>query len=79
MKKALKIPDEKSKYDRLLRTGTFTGLAIAIHNFPEGLATFTAALQNPTLGVSIAVAIAIHNIPKASRCPVPIYYATGKR
>jgi ZIP family zinc transporter len=64
---------------KLLRMGIFTGLTIAIHNFPEGLATFAAALSNPTLGVSIAVAIAIHNIPEGIAVSVPVYFATGSR
>lgn len=64
---------------KLLRMGTFTALAIAIHNFPEGLATFTAALTDPALGIAIAVAIAIHNIPEGIAVSVPIYYATGSR
>jgi ZIP family zinc transporter len=64
---------------RLLRMGMFSALAIAIHNFPEGLATFAAALTDPTIGVSIAVAIAIHNIPEGIAVSVPIYYATGSR
>jgi len=64
---------------RLLRMGMFTALAIAIHNFPEGLATFAAALSDPHLGVSIAVAIAIHNIPEGISVSVPVYYATGSR
>ena len=64
---------------RLLRMGVFTALAIAIHNFPEGLATFAAALSDPTLGVSIAIAIAIHNIPEGISVSVPIYYATGSK
>ena len=51
----------------LLRMGILSALAIAIHNFPEGLATYTSALHDPTLGVSIAVAIAIHNIPERYR------------
>ncbi|KLU40316.1 MAG: zinc transporter ZupT [Limnochordia bacterium] len=63
----------------LMRMGMFSALAIAIHNFPEGLATFVGALQDPTLGVSIAVAIAIHNIPEGIAVSVPIYYATGSR
>jgi len=63
----------------LLRTGLFTALAIAIHNFPEGLATFLAALQDPGLGAAIAVAVALHNIPEGISVSVPIYYATGKR
>jgi ZIP family zinc transporter len=68
-------PDAKS----LERTGIFTALAVGIHNFPEGLVTFLAALQDPTLGVAIAVAIALHNIPEGISVSVPIYYATGDR
>ena len=67
---------EKSK---LMRTGLFTALAIAIHNFPEGLATFISALQEPSLAIPIVVAIAIHNIPEGIAVSVPIYYATGDR
>lgn len=74
---------EASKADadtaRLHRVGMFTALAIAIHNFPEGLATFTAALTDPSLGVAIAVAIAIHNIPEGVAVAAPIYFATGNR
>jgi zinc transporter, ZIP family len=59
--------------------GVFSALAIAIHNFPEGLATFMGALSDPALGISIAVAIAIHNIPEGVAVSVPIYYATKSR
>lgn len=65
--------------DKLLRMGLFSALAIAIHNFPEGLATFVSALKDPTLGISIASAIAIHNIPEGIAVSVPIYYATGSK
>ena len=54
-------------------------MAIGIHNFPEGLATFTAALNDPNLGVAIAIAIAIHNIPEGVAVAVPIFYATGSK
>lgn len=64
---------------KLMRMGLFSALAIGIHNFPEGLATFMAALADPTLGISIAVAVAIHNIPEGLAVSVPIYYATGSR
>lgn len=64
---------------RLMRMGLFTALAIGIHNFPEGLATFLSALHNPATGVAIAVAIALHNIPEGISVSVPIYYATGSR
>lgn len=71
--------EEARKNSKLMRMGTFTALAIAIHNFPEGLATFTAALTDPSLGIAIAVAIAIHNIPEGIAVSVPIYYATGSK
>ena len=64
---------------KLKRTGIFTALAIAIHNFPEGLATFTAAIAEPGLGVAVAVAIAIHNIPEGIAVSIPIFYSTGDR
>ncbi len=65
--------------EKLHRMGLFTALAIAIHNFPEGLATFLAVLEDPALGIAIAVAIALHNIPEGISVSVPIYFATGKR
>lgn len=64
---------------KLMRMGVFTALAIGIHNFPEGLATFLSALNDPTIGASIAVAIAIHNIPEGISVAIPVYYATGSR
>lgn len=68
--------DDKSE---LFRTGIFTALAIAIHNFPEGLATFVSAVHEPELAIPIVVAIAIHNIPEGIAVSVPIYSATGNR
>lgn len=67
------------KNHKLMRMGVFTALAISIHNFPEGLATFTSALTHPALGIAIAVAIAIHNIPEGIAVSVPVYYATGSK
>lgn len=63
----------------LLKMGTFTALAIAIHNFPEGIATFVSALQDPGLGVAITIAVAIHNIPEGIAVAVPVYFATGSK
>lgn len=63
----------------LQRMGILMALAIAIHNLPEGLATLTSALSDPTLGTAIAAAIAIHNIPEGIVTAVPIYYATGNK
>lgn len=68
-----------NKKNPLYRMGMFSALAIAIHNFPEGLATFAAALKDPAIGISIAVAIGIHNIPEGIAVSVPIYYSTGSR
>ena len=64
---------------RLLRTGMLTALAIAIHNFPEGFATFAAALGDPSVAVAITVAIALHNIPEGIAVAVPVFQATGSR
>ncbi|MBT8046057.1 MAG: zinc transporter ZupT [Pontiella sp.] len=72
--------EEYTKHNaKLMRMGLFTALAIAIHNFPEGLATFLAALEDPSLGIPIAIAIALHNIPEGISVSVPIFYATGNR
>ncbi len=77
---ARRVEDTRAPSEgRLKRMGLFTALAIGIHNFPEGLATFTATLADPALGLAIAVAIAIHNIPEGVAVAVPIYYATGSR
>lgn len=72
-------PDGAPVDARLMRMGLFSAMAIAIHNFPEGLATFMGALSDPGLGVSITVAIAIHNIPEGIAVSVPLYYATRNR
>jgi len=63
----------------LKRTGIFTAFAIAIHNFPEGFATFISSLENLTLGIAIAIAIAIHNIPEGLAVSLPIYHATNDK
>lgn len=74
------LHDEHSQSDAALkRTGMFTALAIGIHNFPEGFATFMASIENVSIGLSIALAIAIHNIPEGMAVSLPIYHATGNR
>jgi ZIP family zinc transporter len=67
------------KDPKLIRMGLFTALAIAIHNFPEGIATFMAGLTDTTIAIPIAVAIAIHNIPEGIAVSVPISYGSGSR
>ena len=64
---------------RLMRMGVFTALAIAVHNFPEGLATFVSAFQNPEVAIPIVAAIAIHNVPEGIAVSVPIYQASGSK
>ncbi|MDO4814401.1 MAG: zinc transporter ZupT [Gemella sp.] len=64
---------------KLMKMGLMTATALAIHNFPEGLATFVSALEDPTLAIPIVIAIAIHNIPEGLAVSVPIYQATGSR
>lgn len=71
--------DEGCRNRKLMRIGMLAALAIAVHNFPEGLATFTSAVKDPSLGIVIAIAIAIHNIPEGIAVSVPVYYATGDR
>jgi ZIP family zinc transporter len=73
------VQESATRFRKLYRMGILTALAIAIHNFPEGLATFVSALKDPKLGVAIAVAVAIHNIPEGVAVSIPIFYATGSR
>jgi ZIP family zinc transporter len=73
------INERQDPEKKLLRMGLFTAMAIAIHNFPEGLATFAGALKDPAVGIPIAIAIAIHNIPEGVSVSVPIYFATGSK
>jgi ZIP family zinc transporter len=64
---------------KLMRMSINTAIAIALHNFPEGLATFVATLNDPKVGGVLGLAIAIHNIPEGLCVAMPVYYATGKR
>ncbi|HBR03646.1 MAG TPA: zinc transporter ZupT [Ruminiclostridium sp.] len=73
-----KAQDQKPS-GHLFRTGLFTAIAVTIHNFPEGIATFISGMKNPALGFSVALAIAIHNIPEGISVSIPIYYATKSK
>lgn len=72
-------PSEKIKKEKLMRSGVLFALALGLHNFPEGVATFAASLSEPSTGIAIAIAVAIHNIPEGITVSVPIYYATNSR
>jgi len=71
--------EEVEKKKRLKHMGSMTALAIGLHNFPEGLATFVATLGDPAVGIALTVAVAIHNIPEGLCVSIPVYYATGSR
>lgn len=73
------VKERKQEQNKLMRMGVFTALAIAIHNFPEGMATFVSAFQDPGVAIPIVAAIAIHNIPEGIAVSVPIYQATGSK
>lgn len=67
------------RHSKIKRAGLLTAIAIAVHNFPEGLGTFLVTSQDVTIGISVALAIALHNIPEGIAVALPIYHATGKK
>ena len=70
--------DEKV-LSNLRSVGLLSAIAITIHNFPEGVVSYIAYLDNPKLGVSLAIGIAAHNIPEGLSVALPVFYATNKR
>lgn len=75
-----KVEDAHDKnVNNLYRVGVMSAVAIAIHNFPEGIATFMTGYGDISKGMSIAFAVALHNIPEGIAVSVPLYYATGSR
>ncbi len=71
---------QKAKhYRKFHRIGLFTAIALAIHNFPEGLVTFVTNMNGDAFGIPIAIAITIHNIPEGIAIALPIYFATQSR
>lgn len=76
---AVGIMEKAGGTEALKKLGIMSALAIAIHNFPEGMATFIGALNDPEMGAGITFAIAIHNIPEGISVAIPIYYATKSK
>lgn len=73
------IEVKDKKHSKLFRVGFVSMIAITLHNFPEGIATFISSYQDVKLGLSITIAIAMHNIPEGIAVAMPIYYATGSK
>jgi len=71
--------DSKADKKHLTRVGMLAAIAITVHNFPEGMATFFATLEDPVVGTSLGFAIAVHNIPEGISIAIPVYYATGDK
>jgi ZIP family zinc transporter len=76
---AVGVVEQTGNEKALHRLGLMSALAIAIHNFPEGIATFIGALNDPQMGAGITFAISIHNIPEGIAVAIPIYYATKSK
>lgn len=76
---AVGMLEQTGSASALKKLGVMSALAIAIHNFPEGIATYVGALNNPEMGAGITFAIALHNIPEGIAIAIPIYYATRSK
>jgi zinc transporter ZupT len=76
---AERAENKEKEQKKLTVLGINTAIAIGLHNFPEGLATFVAVLNDPKVGFVLALAIAIHNIPEGICVALPVYYASGSR
>lgn len=75
----LSVSKKSQQHHRIKRAGLITALAVTLHNFPEGIATFLVSSQDLRLGVPVAIAIAIHNIPEGIAVALPIFHSTGKK
>ncbi|EEY68067.1 Zinc (Zn2)-Iron (Fe2) Permease (ZIP) Family [Phytophthora infestans T30-4] len=70
--------DEAAK-EKLQRMGILSGIAIALHNIPSGIATFTAGIEDPAIGLSMAIGVGLHNIAEGVAVAAPVYFATGSK
>lgn len=73
------LEEGEGEHHHLARLGTLAAISICLHNIPEGIATFAAALANEEVGTILAFAIALHNAFEGIIVAVPIFYATGSR
>ncbi|KAJ1619999.1 Zinc/iron permease [Pavlovales sp. CCMP2436] len=78
---ALAIESVIAKGDKsdVLRMSAVLGIAIALHNLPEGMATYVASYHSVNTGAPLTIAIAIHNIPEGLAVAMPILHGTGSR
>ena len=73
------IKVNKSKDSNLFKLGILNMIALMLHNFPEGIATFMTSYSDLSIGISLSLAIMMHNIPEGISIAVPLYYSTGKK
>ncbi len=68
-KNAVSSPESRK---RMLKAGFIMLVAIALHNFPEGMAIGAGGMASTTTGVLIAIMIAVHNIPEGMAISAPL-------
>lgn len=54
-----------------IKEGLLLGIAIALHNFPEGLAVGSGFMVSQSLGINIALVIALHDFPEGLAMAMP--------
>lgn len=64
---------------QVLRSALVTGLALLLHNLPEGILTLFSGVEEPELGFRLTLAVALHNLPEGLAVAAPLYYATNSR
>lgn len=74
-----KLINSTKQSNDLYKLGILNMLALVLHNFPEGIATFMTSYKDMEVGFKLAIAIAFHNIPEGISIAVPIYYATKSK
>ncbi len=79
LNKSIEKNKKKKDSSNLYRIGILSMLALMLHNFPEGIATFMSAYEDLNLGITLGIAIMMHNIPEGIAIAIPIYYATNSK